>query len=254
MSEFLCLPGSGLDFFARPLTSDVDVDADNGLGGRLFTLGGTFGGAGKAPILVVLRTLFPGVGSADDGAELKSALAVEDFLSVGTAGVDCVFVGLGVGNPVVVTDRESGLPAGVAIEEAAEVGRESDVSGISGSGFLVFAIGNAGRGPDGGAPAGGGGLRCGKADVIVAVADRDIALSPYVVVCCCNSPLQVPLPLPVMGRSYVGTSSSTCALSSHVAPARPHALFQKPNISQGVKPVPLALDVAKEWEAQQPNP
>ena len=181
-----------------PLISDVDVDAERGLGGRLFTRGLLLGGAGKAPMLVVLRTLFPGVGNAEDcGADIEFAFDIKVLLRVGTAGVDCVFTGFGVGKPVVVTDRESGLLAGVAIEDAADVGRESGVSGTSESAFLVFPIGSAGKGPDGGAD-GGGGLcegRCGIADVIVAVADMDITLNPHsVVCCCCTSPLQVPLP------------------------------------------------------------
>lgn len=63
-----------------------------------------------------------------------------------------------MGNPEVVTERESGLLAGVAIEDDAEPGRDSSVSGSSGNCFLVFVIGSAGRGPEGGAPDGGGGL------------------------------------------------------------------------------------------------
>lgn len=74
-----------------------------------------------------------------------------------------------------MTDRLRGLLAGVGTSDEAELGRESSC-GISGSGFLVFVLGNAGRGPDGGAVCGGGGLdgRCGIADVIVAVTDVDI--------------------------------------------------------------------------------
>ena len=116
-----------------------------------------FGGAGNAPILVVLRTVFPGAGSAGDSGvgEVEVVLDTNAVLRVGTAGVDWVFTGLGVGKPEVVTDRESGLLAGAAIEDDAEVGRESAESGTSGNGFLVFPIGSAGKGPDGGADGGG---------------------------------------------------------------------------------------------------
>ena len=67
--------------------SDVDVDADNGLGGRLFTRA-ILGGAGKAPILVVLRRVFPGVGIADDGGEVEFDVDPPVVLRVGTAGVE----------------------------------------------------------------------------------------------------------------------------------------------------------------------
>ena len=154
--------------------SDVDADVDKGLGGRLLTRGLVFGGFGNAPMLVVLRTVLPGVGIADDGGEVAVEFDVDILavLRVGTAGVDCVCTGFGVGRPDVVTDRVRGLLIGVAIEEDAEPGR--DVSGMSGNGFLVFAIGKAGKGPVGGAD-GGGALvgRCGMADVMVAVTDMD---------------------------------------------------------------------------------
>lgn len=84
--------------------------------------------------------------------------------------------GLGVGRPEDVTARVKGLDD--AIEDAADVGLESasGSSGISGSGFLVFTIGSAGSGPEGGAE--GGGFRCnglcGRAEVIVAVIVADI--------------------------------------------------------------------------------
>ena len=163
-------------FCANPLISEVDVDADSGLGGKLFTLGLAFGGAGSDPTLVVFRTVLPGVGSADPGGEgpVDGAFIydIDVVLSVGMAGVECVFTGLGVGKLEVVTDRDCGLFDGAAIDEAAEVGLESGASGISGRGFLVLATGSAGRGALGGAV--GGGLtfegRCGIADVIVAVA------------------------------------------------------------------------------------
>ena len=198
ISELLCFVESRFDLAAtNPLTSDVEVDAESGLGGKLFTRGLVFGGAGKAPILVVFRRVFPGVGRAD-AADVEIALPIEGLFSVGTAGVDWVFEGFGVGKPEVITDLESGLLAGVAIEDDAETGLESGVSGISDNGFRVFPIGSAGRGPDGGAE-GGGGLcegRCGIADVIVAVAVKDIALFPGTLVRCCRSP---PLPSPKGG-------------------------------------------------------
>lgn len=164
------------------MTSEVDVDVDNGLGGRLVTLVAEFGGGGNAPMLVVLRTAFAGVGIVDDNGDVDVVGALFGavvVLSVGTAGVECVFTGLGVGKPEVVTDRDNGLPEGAAIEDAAELGRDRDSgsSGISGKGFLVFAIGSAGKGAVGGAV--GGGLifegLCGIAEVIVVVIATDIA-------------------------------------------------------------------------------
>lgn len=90
MSELRCLAESRFAFCASPLTSDVDVDADSGLGGRLLTLGLAFGGAGNEPTLVVFRILFPGVGSADVGVDVDVAIpyAMDGLLRVGTAGVD----------------------------------------------------------------------------------------------------------------------------------------------------------------------
>ena len=68
----------------------MDVDAESGLGGRLLTLKLEFGGAGKEPMLVVLRTVLPGVGSADVGVEVdvEFVLDADVVLRVGTAGVD----------------------------------------------------------------------------------------------------------------------------------------------------------------------
>ncbi len=73
---------------SKPLTSVVEVD--RGLGGRLLTRVVPFGGGGKLPMLLVLRTFFPGVGSADDGEIDVFVLDVDalNVLSVGTAGVD----------------------------------------------------------------------------------------------------------------------------------------------------------------------
>ena len=107
-------------------------------------------------MLVVLRKVLPGVGIAVEVGDVESEAIV--VFRVGTAGVECIFIGLGVGKPEdeYVTDRESGL-LGVAIEAAASVGRGSGASGMSRSGFRVFVIGSAGNGPFGGAE--GGGLR-----------------------------------------------------------------------------------------------
>ncbi len=139
--------------------SDVEVEVESGLGGRLL-FRAILGGAGKAPMLVVFRTVLPGVGRAEIGGDIAPEPGIRltpEVLSVGTAGVDCVLVGRGVGRPEDVTARVSGLPAGVAIDEAEDAGRDSGSSGMSGSGFLVFVMGRAGNGPDGGAE--GGGLR-----------------------------------------------------------------------------------------------
>lgn len=187
-SEFLCFSASGLLFACTSPTfvSIVDVnDAANGLGGRLFTRELILGGAGKVPMLLVFRTAFPGVGMAADNGELEFELAFDKFvvLSVGTAGVDWVLAGFGVGSPEVVTARVRGLIAGVGIDaevEPVEPGRDSEASGVSGSGFLVFARGNAGKGPEGGGEIGGGGRDdglCGMAEDIVVIADTDIAMS-----------------------------------------------------------------------------
>ena len=176
LSELLYLAESRLleDGRCAPLMSDVVVDADKGLGGRLFTLE-IFGGAGNVPMLVVLRKVLPEVAIADDGGEGDFELEKPVVLSVGTAGVDADFVGLGVGSPDVVTDRLSGLLSATAVE--AEPACASVVSETSGSGFLVRVIGKAGRGPEGGAYGGGAREgRCGMVEVIVAVAVRDIAV------------------------------------------------------------------------------
>jgi hypothetical protein len=138
------------------LISDVDVDAESGLGGRLLTLE-TFGGAGKAPILVVFRRVLPGVGNAEVGVDVPEvAVGSPVVFKVGTAGVECTFVGRGVGRPEVVTDLVGSLLTD-DMDDAEDAGRESasGSSGISGSGFLVFAIGRAGNGPEGGAEGGG---------------------------------------------------------------------------------------------------
>ena len=149
-------------------------------------------------MLVVFRIAFAGVGIVDDSGDVDVVDALFGtvvVLSVGTAGVDCVFTGLGVGKPEVVTARDNGLPKGAAIDDAAEPGRDRDSgsSGISGKGFLVFAIGSAGNGAVGGAV--GGGLTfeglCGIAEVMVVVMATDIALYAPWDVCKCTLPLLV---------------------------------------------------------------
>ena len=99
------------------------------------------------------------------------------MLNVGTAGVDWVFVGLGVGRPEFVTLLVGvfAIDAGTLEDEEPGLG-SSGVSGRSGNAFLVLPIGSAGSGPVGGAVSGGGGRcegRCGIAEVIVTVADID---------------------------------------------------------------------------------
>jgi len=155
-----------------PLRSDNEVDAESGLGGKLGTLGLLFGGSGKAPMLVVLRIVLPGVGTPyegvpDRGDDGRSGVVMVVF-KVGTAGVDRVFVGFGVGRPEVVTERVTGFEAGVSIAG------EADVSGMPDDAFLVFGIGNAGKGRDGGASGEVEG-RLIPIVVIVAVADADMA-------------------------------------------------------------------------------
>ena len=179
MSELRCLAAVALLLLCvrSPLTSVVEVD--RGLGGRLLTRVLPLGGGGKLPMLLVLRTVLPGVGIAEDGdaAELWVEAEVLSVLSVGTAGVDCVLAVLGVGRPVVVTARARGLIPDIEPDEG---GRVSETSGASTKDFRVFATGRAGRGPDGGGEIGGGALvdgRCGMAEVMVAVVVVDIQCS-----------------------------------------------------------------------------
>lgn len=63
-----------------PWDSEGVVDADSGLGGRLETRGVPLGGTGKAPILVVFLSVFPGLGRPVGGA-------TDVVLSVGMLGV-----------------------------------------------------------------------------------------------------------------------------------------------------------------------
>lgn len=134
---------------------------ESGLGGKLVR-GAPFGGRGNCPILVVFRRLFPGVGSPEGAGEAS------DVLRVGTKGVDCACIGLGSVYPCEVTDRAGNFEVGVGREDGPveDVGLESGASGISGRALRVF--GKAGRGPDGGAAAGG--LE-GRYAVVVMVAD-----------------------------------------------------------------------------------
>ena len=134
-----------------PLISESDVEVESGLGGRLDTLGLPLGGSGKPPMLVVLRTLFPGVGKpeegvADGGESAGVAMAV---LRVGTAGDERDLLAFGVGSPEVVTDRVIFGVGGTADED--EPGLESIASGRSGSALRVLGMGSAGSGPLGGA-------------------------------------------------------------------------------------------------------
>ena len=67
LSELRCFAERRrLSCTCRPWISEREVEVDSGLGGKLETLALFFDGSGKAPILVVLRTVFPGVGILDD--------------------------------------------------------------------------------------------------------------------------------------------------------------------------------------------
>ena len=77
LSALRCLVESRLFPCPRvPLMSESEVEVDRGLGGRLDTLEAPFGGSGNAPILVVLRTVFPGVGMPDEGVGDGVVIAV----------------------------------------------------------------------------------------------------------------------------------------------------------------------------------
>lgn len=155
---------------AAACTSEEEVAVESGLGGRLDTLGPPFGGRGNAPMLVVLRNVFPGVGMPEDGVvddtgEVAFINATSAVFSVGTAGVDRDF---GVGRPDEVTDRvilAGGRPS-------CDV-KVSLSSGMSGSGFLVLGIGSAGSGPEGGDSGDVEGCRMPVAGMVV-VADSDM--------------------------------------------------------------------------------
>lgn len=181
LSVLRCFVESRL-VFCNPLTSVVDADAESGLGGRLLTR--VLGGAGKAPMLVVLRKVLPGVGNADMGGELDvaeldaewtDALAKAAVFSVGTAGVVFAFASRGVGRPDAVTERRGVVAPGVGMPDAAEPGRGAS-SGTSGRGLRVFAIGSAGRGPVGGGCGGRELVRVGSAEVMMAVVVTDIGM------------------------------------------------------------------------------
>lgn len=99
-----------------------------------------------------------------------------------------------------MTARVGGLTTGVVVctdPDPVELGLDSEASGVSGSGFLVFARGNAGSGPDGGGEIRGGGREeglCGIAEVMVAVIDEDIARPSRGVFC---SKALLPLAIPL---------------------------------------------------------
>lgn len=174
LSELRCFAAESRRWACEPLMSEREVEVDSGLGGRLETLELPLGGSGNAPILLVLRTDLPGGGSpedvVDDGGEVPLPLPEVGcvVLSVGTAGVERALVGFGVGSPEVVTDL---CFAGVGSPAPEEPGLDS--SGISGSAFLVFEMGSAGNGPDGGASGDVEGRRT-PVEVMVAVTDADI--------------------------------------------------------------------------------
>lgn len=193
LSELRCLAGSRrLPCVMAPLMSESEVEVDSGLGGRLDTRGLLdLGGSGKAPMLVVLRKVLAGVGKAEEGVPY-SGDAEEDgvmladvsvVLRVGTAGVERIFAGFGVGRPEGVTDRETAARGGGGMAEPDEPGRASgDASDTSCSGFRVFATGSAGRGPEGGAWGEVGGRRR-PVDVMVADMERGGSLFR-----CCGAP------------------------------------------------------------------
>lgn len=82
-----------------------------------------------------------------------------------------MWTGRGVGKLEAVTARERGL---MPVVEPEEEGRDTSASNGSTTDFLVFAIGRAGKGPEGGGATGGGGLergRCGIAEAILAGID-----------------------------------------------------------------------------------
>lgn len=108
-------------------------------------------------MLEVLRSVRPGVGSADAGEVALFGLVTEAtaVLTVGTDGVDCVDRGFGVGRLDAVTDRVCGFE-GVAMPDPADVlGRLSGAS--LGRPVLDLATGSAGSGPVGGLARGGRG-------------------------------------------------------------------------------------------------
>lgn len=205
-----------------PLRSEAEAEADSGLGGRLFTR--VLGGCGKAPTLVVLRKVLPGVGRADVGGELELAefvaglvwpLVKETVFIVGTAGVVLALLSFGVGSPDDVTARFGVIAPGVGMPEAAELEREPS-SGISGSGLRVFAMGSAGRGPVGGGCGGRDDVLWGSAEVMVAVADIDIepmrppVLSPS---SSCTFPPTIPTPVLSTGNARLSVLYSLLSLN-----------------------------------------
>lgn len=152
------------------------MEVESGLGGRLETLGLPLGGSGNAPMLVGLRKVLPGVGMPEDGAlgggEAGGSFEPSAVFNVGTAGVErALDAALGVGRPVVVTDRVPTLDPAVGIEED-ELVLASGAAGMPGNGFLVFGTGKAGSGPEGGAS---GDVEGRRIPVMVVVPEADMA-------------------------------------------------------------------------------
>lgn len=135
---------------AASLVPGLSVVVDRGLGGRLDRRV-PLGGCGNAPILMVFRSVLPGVGRADG---LAGGAA-----RVGTLDVECTLVLLSVGNEDRVTEREG---VGVGKSDVKSTG-----NGTLGRGLLFLVFGRGGNGPDGGAS---GGLE-GRCIVVVTVTD-----------------------------------------------------------------------------------
>lgn len=157
VSALLCFEASRLGLGvarAAAVGSFDDVDAERGLGGRLVTRAAPFGGSGKDPILVVLRTVL-GM-PVPIGGDGEGAGGCSFALSVGTAGVELALRGWrGVGRPERVTDREGMdvfLAEGGGMFEAVEVRRDSAEleAMLSPDNLRVLATGKAGSGPVGG--------------------------------------------------------------------------------------------------------
>lgn len=124
------------------------VDADRGLGGRLVTRDPPLGGTGNVPMLVVFRIVFGRV-------VFIEGTSGGWLLRVGTAGVELVLNGRGVGRPEGVTERLGiALFLGVVVGscEGVDLRRDSPPMslGLSGDKRRVFVTGSAGRGPFGG--------------------------------------------------------------------------------------------------------
>lgn len=157
-----------------PPASVPSAVPDRGLGGKLETRCAPFGGKGNAPMLEVFLRVLPGVGRED---AVWGELAAADFdtadaaatavFRVGTAGDEYEVLAFGVGRLESVTDLDGNLD-GVDIPRPvpAVLGRESSALSVD-EALLVFDIGKAGNGPDGGAASGGRG----KVEVIETAVD-----------------------------------------------------------------------------------